>query len=88
MLFNKFSDCLSCVQYVGTVLNKALGQQLRAVLVNDDPATLNWARGSGIKAEDITMDLILKARNAYNMSSETLGNELSPEGKWCHAAER
>ena len=82
------SDCVSCAQYVGTVLSKALGQQLRAVLVGDDPATLNWASGSGIKAEDITIDLILKARNAFNMSSEDLESELSPEGKWCHAAER
>ena len=82
------SDCLSCAQYVGTVLNKALGQQLRAALVADDPATLNWAQGNGIDAKDITISFVLKARNAYNMSSENLESELSPEGKFCHAAER
>ena len=79
---------LCCVQYVGTVLNNALGQQLRDVLVHDDPVTLNWARNTGFKAEEITIQLILKARNVYNMSSEDLENELSPEGKWCHATER
>ena len=85
------SDCLNCAQYVGTVLNKALGQQLREALVHDDPATLNWARqnyNKAFQAEDITIELILKARNAYNMSSEDLEDELSPEGKWCHATER
>ena len=79
---------LCCAQYVGTVLNNALGQQLRDELVHDDPVTLNWARSNGFQAEDITIQLILKARNAYNMSSEDLEDELSPEGKWCHATER
>ena len=82
------SDCWSCTQYVGTVLNKALGPQLRTALVHDDPATLNWGPGKGYRAEDITVELILKARNAFNMSSEDLEDELSSEGKWCHAAER
>ena len=81
-------DCLPCAQYVGTVLNKALGHGLREEVLQDDPAVLNWRNGNGFKAEDVTTELILRGRNSYRMSSEHPDNVLSAQGKLCHATER
>ena len=83
-----FFDFLPCAQYVGTVLNKALGHGLRAEVLDNDPAVLNLIAGRGFEAEDVTIELILKGRNSYNMSSEQLDDVLSNQGKLCHATER
>ncbi len=73
---------------MGTVLNKALGHQLKAEVLHDDPAVLNWMNGRGFEAEAVTTELILRGRNSYNMSSEYLDDVLSTQGKLCHATER
>ena len=81
-------ECLDCAQYVGTVLNKALGHELRIEVAAEDPAMVTWLTGDGHPPEDITKQFILKARNAYNMSSERLEDNLGRAGKLCHASER
>ena len=82
------SNCPDCAQYVGTVLNKALGHKLRGEVLNNDPAMITWITGNGHGPEDVTTELILNYRNSFNMSSESLGSTLSTEGKLCHATER
>ncbi|CAK0786767.1 hypothetical protein CVIRNUC_009981 [Coccomyxa viridis] len=82
--------CVSDEQYVGTVLNRALGKASRAEIKFDDPAMLNWVNAKGFQPEDINLELILHARNTANMSgpSDDIWKERArPIKKLCKAIE-
>ena len=55
------------MQYVGTTLNSVLGKALLEELVID-PAMLHIKAQGGLRPDEITPDLILRARNVVNES--------------------
>ena len=64
-----------CAQYVGTALSSVLGKALLEELVID-PAMLHIKAQGGLQPEEITPELILRARNVV----DTNFTELEPPG--------
>ena len=93
MLMQSDLNPLCVLQYVGTVLNRALGKATRAEIKDDDPTMLNWVSAKGFQPQDINAELILRARNAANMSTHEPSEHIwkkraHPSKKLCNAIER
>ena len=82
------------MQYVGTVLNHVLREELKQELTVD-PALVHIMSGGGLAPEDITPDLIMLVRNVVEQVEDPDG----PYPEWtgrrpdsvmkerCHASE-
>ena len=81
------------MQYVGTVLNHALREELKQELTVD-PAMLHIKAGRGLAPEKITPDLIMLARNSADLPMPDNYNDDGGPGwsgsrtEHCHATER
>ena len=79
------------MQYVGTVLNHALREELKEELTVD-PALLHLLSGRGLMPEQITPELIIRARNVIDEPLPNLVDGIGPgwsgsRTEHCHASE-